>query len=52
VTEIPNPGLSGWNNFFASRSRFLLIAIHNAWDTVTYIVVADPEAVETGGSKE
>jgi hypothetical protein len=35
-----------------SALALLLIAIHNAWDTVTYIVVADPEAVETCGSKE
>jgi hypothetical protein len=35
-----------------SALALLLIAIHNAWDTVTYIVVAEPEAVETGGSKE
>jgi hypothetical protein len=43
---------AGFFTVGACALALLLIGIHNAWDTVTYIVVADPDAPATDSNGE
>jgi hypothetical protein len=46
VTELTNQQLATWGNFYmiVGSSGAALVGIHNAWDTVTYIVIDQPRA--------